>query len=483
MSLHNTHSSGDTRPNRASVGLRSERGPILFAVMLATALVALDSTIVATAVPSIVSDVGGFNQFPWLFSLYLLTQAVLVPVYSRLADMFGRKPMMVLGIGCFLLGSILCGLAWNMTALIIFRAVQGIGAGAVLPISITITGDIYTVAERAIAQGYIASVWAVSSVVGPALGGLFSDLHAWRFIFFVNVPLCLWAAWLLIQGFKEQVVRTHETIDYFGAILIASGTTLLILGLLEGGVAWPWISASSFGIFGVALVLLAAFVMVERRVQHPIVPMWVFQRRMLVSTSLVSALIGVIMMALTSYVPTYGQVVLGASALIAGFAVAALTLGWPIAASTAGKVYLRIGFRSIAFIGAAIVLSGTLLMTTLGAHSSLWLVAVYCAIVGFGLGWTASPTLIAAQSSVTWERRGVITANNMFARSIGSAVGVAVFGAIVNAITHTSGASVPTASALVTAMHVVFWALAILAGIMMLAVLLMPRAESMPGEA
>src|SRR3954454_7865555 len=188
-----------TTVTRKSVGLRSERGPLLAALMLSTALVALDSTIIATAVPSIVSDLGGFSQFPWLFSIYLLAQAVSTPIYGRVSDVHGRKPVMLAGIALFLAGSVLCAVAWSMPALIVFRALQGLGAGAVLPMSITIAGDIYTLEERAKVQGYLASVWGISSVVGPTLGGVFSALGIWRGIFLVNVPLCLLAGWMLVR--------------------------------------------------------------------------------------------------------------------------------------------------------------------------------------------------------------------------------------------------------------------------------------------
>src|SRR3954447_8368776 len=175
---------------RASVGFRSERGPILLSLMLSTSLVALDSTIIATAVPAVVKDLGGFAQFPWLFSIYVLAQAASPPIYGRLADMFGRKPLMLFGIALFLVGSVLCGIAWSMPALIAFRAIQGLGAGAIQPMSITIAGDIYTLRERGKAQGYLASVWAISAVVGPTLGGLFAEYLTWRWIFLVNIPLC-----------------------------------------------------------------------------------------------------------------------------------------------------------------------------------------------------------------------------------------------------------------------------------------------------
>ena len=209
-----------------NVGLRSERGPILAAVMLATALVAIDATIIATAVPSIVKDIGGFAEFPWLFSIYLLAQAVSVPVYGKLSDLFGRKPAMLLGIGLFLLGSIMCGVAWNMGVLIAFRVVQGLGAGAIMPTTITIVGDLYSVEERARVQGYIASVWGIASVVGPTLGGVFAEYVSWRWIFLINIPLCLLAAGMIWRQFHEDVRRSRPTIDYRGAALLTAGLTL-----------------------------------------------------------------------------------------------------------------------------------------------------------------------------------------------------------------------------------------------------------------
>src|SRR3954468_4123487 len=202
---------------RATIGLRSERGPILLSVMLSTGLVAIDSTVIATAVPSVVRELGGFSQFPWLFSVYLLAQAVTVPVYGKLADVFGRKPVMLFGIGLFFVGSVLCGVAWSMGALIAFRVVQGLGAGAVQPMSMTIAGDLYSLQERAKVQGYLAIVWGGSAGVGPTLGGVFSEYVSWRWIFFVNIPLCLIAAATIGLRFHEQLERRRPRIDYAGA--------------------------------------------------------------------------------------------------------------------------------------------------------------------------------------------------------------------------------------------------------------------------
>ena len=455
------------------VGFRSERGPVLISLMLSTGLVAIDSTIIATAVPSIVRDLGGFAQFPWLFSVYLLAQAVSVPIYGKLADLFGRRPVMLFGIGLFFLGSVLCGFAWSMTALIAFRALQGLGAGAVQPMSLTIAGDLYSTAERGKVQGYLASVWAMSSVVGPTLGGVFSEYLTWRWIFFVNVPLCLIAAWMLTRHFHERVVRRTHTLDYAGAALLAVGCSLVILGLLEGGEAWAWSSVPGISVLAIGAALVVAFILVERRAAEPVLPLWVFRRRLLVTSSLVALGVGAVLIGLTSYVPTFVQGVVGVGPLVAGFAVATLTVGWPITASQSGKVYMRAGFRFTALIGSAVTIVGAVLTTLLTAGASLAEVAGASFVVGAGLGFVAGPTLIAAQSTVGWSERGVVTGTNMFSRSMGSALGVALFGAIANA-TLGYGQQTHSPAELARASHHVFVGVAVVAVLMGVAVAAMP---------
>jgi EmrB/QacA subfamily drug resistance transporter len=441
--------------------------------MLTTALVAIESTIIATAVPSIVKDIGGFTEFPWLFSTYLLAQAVSVPIYGKLNDLFGRKPVILWGIGLFLLGSVLCGFAWAMGPLIAFRVVQGLGAGAIMPTTITIVGDLYSVRERAQVQGYVASVWGIASVVGPTLGGVFSEYVSWRWIFFVNIPLCLLAAGMIVRGFHERVERGRPVIDYRGSLLLALGLALVILGALEGGQAWAWTSPAGVAVVGGGVLSLIAFGLVERRAVAPVLPLWVFRRRLLVSSGLISVGVGAILYGLSSYVPTYVQDVLGHGPLVAGFALATLTIGWPIAGSQAGRVYLRLGFRACALIGTSLVLAGCALLLLLGRSSTVWEVALFCLVIGLGMGLTASPTLIAAQSSVGWAERGVVTGSNIFLRSLGSAVGVAVFGAIANA---TVGTSAVTAGALTTAVHRIFVGLVIVAVLLIVMAVLIPRA-------
>ncbi|WP_246142245.1 MFS transporter [Lacisediminihabitans profunda] len=443
--------------------------------MVTTGLVAIDSTILATAVPSIVKDLGGFSEFPWLFSIYLLAQAVSVPVYAKLSDVVGRKPIIFIGIGLFLVGSILCGFAWSMPALIAFRAVQGLGAGAVQPMAITIAGDIYTVAERAKTQAYLASVWAVSSVVGPTLGGVFSQYLTWRWIFFVNVPLCILAVWLLLRSFHEKIEHRAHKVDYLGATLLTVSLSLLILGVLEGGRAWAWNSPQSIGAFVAGGLLLVAFVFAEKRAAEPVLPLWVFSRRLLLTTALVSVGVGAILIGLTSYVPTYLELALGTTPIVAGLALASLTIGWPISAAQSGRLYLRIGFRSTVLIGMTLVVAGAAVLAASSRTPMLAVVAGSCFVIGLGLGLVASPSLIAAQASVPWNERGVVTGTNLFSRSIGSAVGVAIFGAVANAIFAASGGSEKNPATVIAASSSVFISVGVVTLATVVAALTMPR--------
>lgn len=463
-----------------AVGFRSERGPILISLMVTTGLVAIDATILATAVPTIVDDLGGFAQFPWLFSVYLLAQAVTVPIYAKLSDVIGRKPIILVGIGLFLLGSILCGFAWSMPALIAFRAVQGLGAGAVQPMSITIVGDIYSVAERAKVQGYLASIWGISSVVGPTLGGLFSQLGIWRGVFFINVPLCIAAGWMLIRHFHENVERREHKVDYLGAVLLTASMTLLILAVLEGGQAWAWNSPQSIGAFAIGGVLLVAFLLAERRASEPILPLWVFSRRLLLTTTLIGLATGALIIGLTSYVPTYLEGSLDVAPIVAGLALAALTIGWPISAAFSGRIYLRVGFRTTSLIGLAFVVAGAIVLAAFAYTPSVAIVAIGCFVIGLGMGLVATSSLVAAQSSVEWNERGVVTGTNMFARSIGSAVGVAIFGAIANSIFGPGDATTLDPATITAGSAAVFFAVLVVAFAAVVAGIAMPRTPVAP---
>jgi MFS family permease len=317
----------------------------------------------------------------------------------------------------------------------------------------------------------------VSAVVGATLGGVFSEYVSWRWIFFVNIPLCLVAAATIGLRFAERVERRLPRIDYPGAVTLTLSLTLLTLGLLEGGQAWAWGSPAGIAVLASGAVLLAVFVLIERRAVDPVLPLHLLRNRLLVTTNVVAGCVGAVLLGLTSYVPTYAQVVLGTGPLVAGFALAALTLGWPLSASLSGRVYLRIGIRLTALIGAAVVVLGTALLLLFGRHTSVFQVGATAFVIGLGMGLTAAPTLIAAQSAVQWQQRGVVTGTNMFFRSMGSAVGIAVFGAIANGTlgsTSATGEHVPP-GALTTAVHHVFLGTTALALLMLAAVVLMPR--------
>lgn len=450
-------------------------------MMLSTGLVAIDSTVIATAVPSIVDDLGGFHQFPWLFSVYLLASAVTVPVYAKLADTIGRKPIMLWGIGLFLLGSILAGFAWDMPSLIAFRAVQGVGAGAVLPMAITMVGDIYTVEERARVQGYMASVWAIAAVVGPTLGGVFAQLDLWRGIFLVNIPLCLLAGWMIWSRFRESVERRAHRIDYAGAALLTAAMTLLILGVLQGGTGWAWDSVPSLSVFGAGGLLLIVFGFVERRAAEPILPFWVLSRRLLLATNILGFCVGAALIGLTEYVPTFLTVTTAAPPIVAGLALGALTIGWPVAATLAGRLYLRFGFRPTTILGGCILVLGIsgLALSTLAP--SIWLVAAVCFVIGAGFGFSAVTSLVAAQSSVGWDERGVVTGTQMFFRSIGQSVGAAVLGAIANSVILGLGGDEKDPATMAPAAGAVFAAAAVVAVLLLLAAIAMPRSTRPAG--
>jgi EmrB/QacA subfamily drug resistance transporter len=449
------------------------RSAIVAALMLAIGLAAIDSTIVATAVPQIVADLGGFSLFPWIFSIYLLTQAVTVPIYGRLSDVFGRKPVLLVGVAGFLAGSVLCAVAWSMVTLIIFRGLQGLAAGAILPTTTTIVGDLYEPAERGKVQGWISSVWGVSAIVGPTLGGFFAEYWTWRGIFWVNLPIGVGAAWLIQRHLHERVEPRRHRIDYAGAATLTVACSLLILALLEGGVSWAWGSTTSVTLFLGAAMLLVVFIWIERTVAEPIVPLWVFRHRILVAGNVSGLAIGAILIGQTTYVPTYAQRVVGVGAVVAGLAMATMTIGWPIAATLAPRVYLRIGYRPTGLLGSVITVAGCLLFALfVGADSGIWRVGAAGFVLGVGLGLISVSTVVAVQSTVGWARRGVVTGTNMFIRTLGSAVGVAVFGSIANGrLAHRRH----TAPAIFHAVHGVFWALVVAALLGIVGLLLFPR--------
>ncbi|MDN5850252.1 MAG: MFS transporter [Nitrococcus sp.] len=412
---------------------RSQRRWILAALMATMMLAAMDITIVATAIPQIASDLGAFTLFTWLFSSYLLAQTVTIPIYGKLSDLYGRKPVLIAGTLVFLIGSAASAISWSMAALIVFRGLQGIGAGSIMATVNTLAGDLYSVQERARIQGWLSSVWAISAIIGPTLGGAFAEYLSWRWIFLINLPIGAVAITLIGLFLRERVPHRRHRIDFAGASVVLLGVGTLIFGLLQAGQAWPWLSWPSLAVFAGAGILIALAVRIERKAAEPIMPAWLWNHRVLANTNLAMVGMGLIMMAPITYLPTFAQSVLGLGAIAAGLLLAAMSIGWPVASSLSGHLYLRIGFRNAGLCGAVLIVGATLGFLALPYPGPIWALVLDQVILGAGFGLLATPLLVGVQSSVAWEDRGVVTSANMFSRYLGQSLGAAMFGAIFNA--------------------------------------------------
>nr|NNM91432.1 MFS transporter [Bacilli bacterium] len=402
---------------------------ILITVMMAMMLAALDMTIVGTAMPSIINDLHGLANYSWVFSAYLLTSTVPVPIFSKLADMYGRKKLFLLGAGIFTLGSLLCGLSNSMLALIFFRAIQGLGAAGVLPIALTIIGDVFTLEQRAKVQGFFSAVWGVSAVVGPLLGALIVQYSNWRIVFYLNVPIGIIVMIILFFSFKEKIQSTKHQIDFLGTLLLTVSVTSLLLVLVED--ANQLLSTPALTLFAVSLVSLIGFIVWERRAKEPVLPGILFSNRMLLVANGSNLFAGAVMFGLISYLPLYIQGVLGGSPTLAGRAITPMLIGWPLAALVAGPIILRIGFRLITIVGGLLIALGSLVLA-IALQGDTWTMNVALLFIGIGLGFSLTSLLIAAQNAVPWQVRGAVTGSSQFFRTIGGSVGVAIMGTILN---------------------------------------------------
>ncbi|WP_443044806.1 MFS transporter [Streptomyces sp. NBC_00343] len=409
---------------------------VVAALMLAMALAALDSTIVSTAVPQIVGDLGGFSVFSWLFSGYLLAVTVTLPVYGKLSDTFGRKPVLIVGAAVFLAGSLLCAVAWNMGALIAFRVVQGLGGGALQGTVQTLAADLYPLKERPKIQSKLSTVWAVSAVAGPGVGGLLAAYAGWRWIFLVNLPVGAVALWLIVRHLHEpERARTSRPrIDWAGALAVFACGGVLITALVQGGVAWPWLSAPSMALFGTGLALAGLVVAIERRAAEPIIPGWVWRRRTIAAVNLALGALGLLMVAPSVFLPTYAQSVLGLAPVAAGFVLSIWTLSWPVSAALSQHVYRRIGFRNTAMLGIGTATLILFAFPFLPYPGAAWQPMVLMLLLGAALGLFQLPLIVGVQSTVGWEERGVTTASVLFCRQTGQTIGASVFGAVANGV-------------------------------------------------
>lgn len=404
-------------------------------------LAALEATVVATAMPTVIASLGGLEHFSWVFSAYLLTSTVSVPVWGKLSDVFGRRLLYQIAIAVFLLGSILSGAAWSMGSLIAWRALQGIGAGGLVPLGMTVVGDIYTIEERGRMQAYFSGVWGVASIVGPLAGGILTDTLSWRWVFYINIPFGLVAAAIIGRYLIEPRRELTPRVDYAGALTFTGAVTLLMLVLVDERIASGNLSPAMLMMLVGAAILMAAFVVIERRAHDPMIPLPLFRNRTVMVTVTAGFLIGVSMFGALSYIPLWAQGVRGTTATEAGSMLTPLMLAWVVVSSVAGRFLLRTGFRSLVLIGCILLIGSFFGFATFDATTSRWWLVLDLALMGAGLGLTMLTLLIAVQQAVERKQLGVATSLNQFTRTIGGAVGVAVMGAVITAALVQAGIS------------------------------------------
>ncbi|HZS02779.1 MAG TPA: MDR family MFS transporter [Chloroflexota bacterium] len=414
------------------------------AALLITALVsAMDVTIVATVMPTIVGELGGLALYSWVIAGYLLTSTTTVPIYGRLADLRGRKPLFLVAMSVFLFGSVLCALAPRMELLIVARAVQGLGAGGLMTLVATLAGDLFPGEDRPKIQGLISTVWGLAAIVGPLAGSLIVSHASWRWVFWINLPVGLLAAGVLAVTVHERVERHRQTIDYAGAALLTLGVGALLLGLVEGGqrgfgaaTVWAW--------FGASATLLAALAWVEARAPAPVVPYTLLRRRLLGLASVAAATLGACVISTSTYLPLLVQGAQGGTPQEVAWVTGAVSLAWTFGSIGVGRALGRCGYRGAALGGMALLSGGGVALALLGLATPLPLVVGAGAIVGLGMGVTWTTLIVMVQSAVDWAQRGAVTATLQFFQSIGGTLWVSVQGAVLSAAIsaglHAAGA-------------------------------------------
>jgi EmrB/QacA subfamily drug resistance transporter len=406
----------------------SDRRLITLALFVATFLVSLDASVVSTAMPTVIGQIGGIQLYAWVFSAYLLTSTVTVPIYGKLADLLGRKPVFLFSIALFMVGSMLCGQSQTMEQLIAFRLIQGLGAGGVLPINQTILGDVYPLEERARITGLFSTVWGVSGLLGPAIGGFLTEHVSWRWVFYVNFPLCVLSLVLIWRFLHEHIQRRAHQIDYLGALTLSASVVCLLLGLQAA--EDPRLADT---LYVLAAVLVPVFVWQERRAPEPLVPLWLFGKRAIGVSTLGGLMLGWALYGQSTFLPPFVQGVMGATPTVSGFILAGSSVSWPLASAIGGRMLLRTGFRTPCVLGGVLLTIGFAMLLYLTPESSLFVPLMITSVLGLGFGFYAVTTILAAQSAVGWQYRGVVTSASQFSRNIGGTIGVSIAGALFTA--------------------------------------------------
>ena len=416
---------------------KTVRPLVIASVMASMAMVAIEATIVSTVMPQIVTELGGLSLYSWVFSSFLLAQTAMTVVFGKLADLYGRKPVMLTGIAIFMAGSVLAGFAWSMPAMIVFRLVQGIGAGAMQPVALTIVGDLYPARARGKIQGYRASVWAIAAVIGPMLGGLIIRDLSWAWIFWINVPIGILSAIGFVRYLHEHERHGKPSIDIAGAALFTLSIASLMMALTHFGTSDYSRGTLELVAFVVCGIL---FVVQERRAADPMISFALWSHRPIAACNAATVLSGMALMGLTTFLPMYVQGVLHRSPVIAGLALTMMMLGWPSGATLAARTFHRIGLRRTLIAGSVFLPLGAVFFATLTPGSTPVFAGVGSLVMGFGMGVVSVSSLMLIQEIVTPSERGSATASNLFSRNLGSTLGAAVFGAVLNyGLSHSTG--------------------------------------------
>ncbi|MDE1180368.1 MDR family MFS transporter [Paraburkholderia sp.] len=421
---------------------KTRRPLVIASVMASMAMVAIEATIVSTAMPQIVTQLGGLTLYSWVFSSFLLAQTAMTVVFGKLADLYGRKPVILAGIAIFLVGSVLAGFAWSMPAMIVFRLIQGIGAGAIQPVTLTIVGDLYPAKERGKIQGYLASVWAISAVVGPMAGGLIIRDLSWAWIFWINIPIGLASAAGFISFLHEQERHSQPSIDIPGAALFTLAIGALMFALTDIGTAHQTSAWIAFGVFVVSSVL---FVLQERRAPDPMISFSLWGHRPIAAANAATVFSGMALMGLTTFLPMYVQGVLHRTPVVAGLALTMMMVGWPLGATLSARNFHRFTLRRILVTGSGVIPVAAILFVVLNPESSPVVAAMGSLFMGLGMGMASVSSLVLIQELVDPSQRGSATASNLFSRNLGSTLGATVFGAVLNyGLTHSKHLGVVT---------------------------------------